>query len=241
MDSISKTWTRLVKHGLISNSTIDILAKNESKIDDSVFDNEINIIGYNMIRNDRNRFGGGVVLYIRDTISFSERKDLVPEPLEMICIEVRRPHKTAFLVSAWYRPPNSSNDVFNEFDLFLCKCDLENKELMVVGDINSDFAKPVPTSQARVFIPPRTTAKTLVAAGHVDSQNLLPKGEREKCQITCFHIKTLHFICKERGICIILYNIEFSIQSSKCLLFFLYFCLLLNYRTTLLNITLTVK
>ena len=90
---------------LISNSTIDILAINESKIDDSVFDNEINIIGYNMIRNDRNRFGGGVVLYIRDTISFSERKDLVPEPLEMICIEVRRPHKTAFLVSAWYRPP----------------------------------------------------------------------------------------------------------------------------------------
>ena len=77
---------------LISNSTIDILAINESKIDDSVFDNEINIIG-NMIRNDRNRFGGGVVLYIRDTISFSERKDLVPEPLEMICIEVRRPHK----------------------------------------------------------------------------------------------------------------------------------------------------
>ncbi len=92
---------------LISNSTIVILAINESKIDDSVFDNEINIIGYNMIRNDRNRSGGGVVLYIRHTISFSERKDLVPEPLEMICIEVRRPHKMAFLVSAWYRPPNS--------------------------------------------------------------------------------------------------------------------------------------
>ena len=102
-----------------------------------------------MIRTDRNRFGGGVVLYIRDTISFSERKDLVPEPLEMICIEVRRPHKTVFLVSGWYRPPNSSNDVFNEFDLFLCKCDLENKELMVVGDINSDFAKPVPDSHTR--------------------------------------------------------------------------------------------
>ncbi len=58
-------------------------------------------------------------------------------------------HKTAFLVSAWYRPPNSSNDVFNEFDLFLCKCDLENKELMVVGDINSDFAKPVPDFHTR--------------------------------------------------------------------------------------------
>ena len=30
-----------------------------------------------------------------------------------------------------------------------------------------------------------------------DFMNLLPKGERGKYQITCFHIKTLHFICKE--------------------------------------------
>ena len=49
-------------------------------------------------------------------------------------------------------------DVFNEFDLFLCKCDLENKELMVVGDINSDFAKPVPytkTPTVMLSIPTR--------------------------------------------------------------------------------------
>ena len=67
----------------------------------------------------------------------------------MICIEVRRPHKVAFLISTWYRPPNSNNDVFYEFDLFLRKCDLENKELMIVGDINCDFAKAVPDSHTR--------------------------------------------------------------------------------------------
>jgi hypothetical protein len=110
---------------LLANSSIDILAINESKIDDSIPDNEINIVGYIMVRNDRNRNGGGVVLYITDTISFSERKDLVPEPLEMICIEVHRPYKVAFLISTWYRPPNSNNDVFYEFDLFLRKCDLD--------------------------------------------------------------------------------------------------------------------
>ena len=71
---------------------------------------------------------------------------LVPESLEMICIEIRRPHRTAYLISTWYRPPNCSNDAFNEFDLFLCKCDLENKELMIVGDINCDFVKPIPDS-----------------------------------------------------------------------------------------------
>ena len=55
----------------------------------------------------------------------------------------------AFLISACYRPPNSNNDVFYEFDLFLRKCDLENKELMIVGDINCDFAKAVPDSHTR--------------------------------------------------------------------------------------------
>jgi hypothetical protein len=71
----------------------------------------------------------GVVLYIRDTIytSFSERKDLVPEPLEMICIEVRRPHKVAFLISAWYRSPNSSNDVFMNLIYFCVNATLKIK------------------------------------------------------------------------------------------------------------------
>ncbi len=37
------------------------------------------------------------------------------------------------------------------------------------GELQTTY---IPTSQARVFIPPRTTAKTLVAAGHVNPQIL---------------------------------------------------------------------
>ena len=61
-----------------------------------------------MIRKDRNRAGGGVVIYIRDIISFSERNDLVPGGLEMLCLEVARPFSKSFLVCTWYRPPNSN-------------------------------------------------------------------------------------------------------------------------------------
>ena len=60
---------------LLENSPIDILAINESKIDDTVSDDEIHINGYNIIRNDRNRNGGGVLMYIRKPISFAERND----------------------------------------------------------------------------------------------------------------------------------------------------------------------
>ncbi len=31
-----------------------------------------------------NRFGGGVVLYVRQNISFSDRIDLIPDELEMV-------------------------------------------------------------------------------------------------------------------------------------------------------------
>ena len=68
----------------LANSLFDILAINESKLDDLIPDSEIYIFGYNIIRKDRNRNRGGVALYIRDTISNSERKNLIPDRLEMM-------------------------------------------------------------------------------------------------------------------------------------------------------------
>ena len=50
-----------IRH-LLFKFPFDIFAINESKIDDSVMDGEISIPGFNLIRKDRNRAGGGVVL-----------------------------------------------------------------------------------------------------------------------------------------------------------------------------------
>ncbi len=51
-----------------------------------------------------------------------------------------------------------------------------------------------PTSQARVFIPPRTTAKTLVSAGHVGLQEFIAQGGEGKVSNYMFPHKnvTLH-------------------------------------------------
>ena len=61
----------------------------------------MSIPGYNVIGRDRNRYGGGVVVYIREVYSFKERKDLNSDDLEMICIEISKPRSKPFL-SAWY-------------------------------------------------------------------------------------------------------------------------------------------
>ena len=81
---------------ILANFPLDMLAINESKIDDQIPDSEIHISGYNLSRTDRNRAGGGVVVYIRDSISYCERRDLIPDSLEMICVEVNKPHSKSF-------------------------------------------------------------------------------------------------------------------------------------------------
>ena len=41
--------------------------------DETVLDEEINIVGYDLARSDRNRLGGGVACYIRNDVSFNVR------------------------------------------------------------------------------------------------------------------------------------------------------------------------
>ena len=49
---------------LLANYLFDVFAINESKIDSTIPDSEINIPGYKIIRKDRNTHGGGLVIYI---------------------------------------------------------------------------------------------------------------------------------------------------------------------------------
>ena len=52
---------------------------------------------------------GGVLVYLRESISLSERNDLLPDSLETIYVEIKRPYSKSFLVYAWYRPPNTKH------------------------------------------------------------------------------------------------------------------------------------
>ena len=136
---------------ILSQYSFYIFAINESKIDSLANDSEISIPGYRLVRTDKNRNGGGVVIYVQEHLSILVRNDLVPNNLEMICIEINQPFNRSFLVSTWYRPPNSSTDVFDAYDIFLLNCDAENKELILLGDINCDVAKSPPEAHTIRF------------------------------------------------------------------------------------------
>ena len=74
---------------------IDILAVNETRLDDTIFSGEVTVPGYALERNDRNR--GGVALYIRNTINYERLFVLECESLEWIGIKVIKPKPNLLL------------------------------------------------------------------------------------------------------------------------------------------------
>jgi len=67
------------------------------------------------------------------------REDLEIKPLEILSIEVHKLSSKPFVITTWYRPPNSSVDLFSHFDTVLRKLDSENVEHYLMGDLNSDL------------------------------------------------------------------------------------------------------
>lgn len=139
---------------LMADYQFDMLAINETKLDCTIDSCLVNINGYSLERKDRNINGGGVALYIREHINYVIRSDLVPSSLEMIAIESSKPKVKPFIISTWYRPPDSLIGVFGEFENFLKAVDQEGKEALLAGDINCNLAKDSvdPTSSTVRFL-----------------------------------------------------------------------------------------
>lgn len=57
----------------MNDGIFDVLAINETKLDEYDPDSIINLNGYTCIRKDRNKAGGDVCIYIRNTINFTRK------------------------------------------------------------------------------------------------------------------------------------------------------------------------
>lgn len=129
-----------------SNKDIDVLTLSETHIStDEDNDNLYHISGYHFEkRNRQNGKGGGVAMYVKDSINYIRRTDLESETLENIVIEIILSTSKDFLIASYYKPPQSSkylqknyNELFNES---LTRLSL-SKEVILLGDLNVDFLK----------------------------------------------------------------------------------------------------
>ena len=69
-------------HSILSSLGIHVLALNETKLDEKHPEKLTDITGYQQVRLDRTCNGGGVSIYIRESIKFKTHSDVPKNDLE---------------------------------------------------------------------------------------------------------------------------------------------------------------
>ena len=123
----------------MNNRDIDILAINETRLKPDFPKELISINGYNWIGRDKNRHGGGIGFYIRETLSYRVRSALNNTQIEVLTIEISKYKTEPFLVTTWYRPPNMSIETVQECEKLLQCIDIDDKESIILGDLNCNL------------------------------------------------------------------------------------------------------
>ena len=112
---------------------IDILTIAETKMENT-FNNNLFITDYyKMERRDRNRHGGGLMVFTRSSLPIRRRKDLECKTVETICFELNL-NKRKWGILCTYRQPSMNDTPFeNEITATLNKMfvNFENTLLLV--------------------------------------------------------------------------------------------------------------
>ena len=83
----------------LSNHQYDIICINETWLDDKINTYEVSLDGYDLVRKDRKRTGGGVAMYIRNSISYKIGEDIMPDGLETITVEIKNLELNLFFLT----------------------------------------------------------------------------------------------------------------------------------------------
>ena len=120
---------------------VHIICLNETKINDEIRDEFLRIDGFqNIIRKNRTRYGGGVAVYVKTGIKFSERSDLDSD-LESVSIELKINYSKPFIVTTIHKP-ESKVEIYEKNESLICKIDTEVKECILTGDMNCNMLNP---------------------------------------------------------------------------------------------------
>ena len=122
---------------LLIKEGIDILILEETKLDETFPGGQFYIDGFSPpFRKDRNRHGGGVMIYIRDDIHAMIIDSDLPKEIEGIFIELNFKNNKWLLLGT-YRPPSQcSNFFYTEINKVLDKIAMNYDNLLFIGDFN---------------------------------------------------------------------------------------------------------
>ena len=151
---ISETWSVFKKRGLhfvnlninslpskieelrqiAKNTDSAVIGLSETKLDKTIFDSEVSIPNYSLIRKDRNRKGGGVACYIRSDICFNSQNYLSDE-IANISFDLLLPKTKPISIVIVYKPP-TDNRFLDYLSKGLNDFNLMENDLFIFGNTN---------------------------------------------------------------------------------------------------------
>ena len=100
----------------------------------------VNIPGFNVYRKDRPSHGGGVLIYIKETLPHTYRPDLTNfNNTEVVWVRIDNKSPPSFYVSCVYNPKADDENYYqcmlNNSENILAN----NKEIVILGDLNINY------------------------------------------------------------------------------------------------------
>ena len=126
---------------ILYSNDIHICTLNETRLDASIDNHEIDIPHYSLVRKDRNRNGGGVAIYVHESINYERVEHSSLNDLEAILISIKLKNAKPLLLINWYRPPNSKSSIFDSYEDVLSFMETFHCYMILMGDINIDISK----------------------------------------------------------------------------------------------------
>lgn len=129
----------------------DILSFTETWLDESL-ENLVNLDGYTSVFKHKKTMkeGGGIAIYVNRNLNFFVRQDIIvpvdkQHLFDCLFVEIKQnnPQSRNIILGVIYRSPsfNSQNEFITCMDHLLSSVSSENKELVIVGDVNIDLLK----------------------------------------------------------------------------------------------------
>ena len=116
-----------------------VISFSESKLNETHTNEEVNLDGYKILRQDRTTdSGGGVICFIRKDVNFDRRSDF-PKDFENIFMDIYLPQTKPILFGVVYRPPKDSDFLECLTNSIMNSNSFEAQEVLIMGDINIDL------------------------------------------------------------------------------------------------------
>ena len=114
----------------------------ESRLNSHIDDKEVSIAGFYTIRKDLLALRDtGLIVYVNEHVSFKRLTRYEEYGVECPRFEVKLKKSSPVLVDFIYRSSSESADWVDKFVCMMDLVRLESKEIILMGDFNSDLSK----------------------------------------------------------------------------------------------------